>query len=58
MFGCIAHVKSPTPHLKKLEDRSQRTVYLGVEDGCKAHMLFDPRRGKIDVSRDVVFEEK
>jgi len=45
-------------HLKKLDDRSQQMVYLGVEDGCKAHRLFDPRRGKIFVSRDVIFEEK
>ncbi|KAH7858787.1 hypothetical protein Vadar_028059 [Vaccinium darrowii] len=46
-----------TSHLKKLDDRSQQLVYLGVEDGCKAHRLLDPRRGKIIVSRDVKFEE-
>ncbi|KAH7866011.1 hypothetical protein Vadar_014222 [Vaccinium darrowii] len=44
-------------HLKKLDDRSQQLVYLGVEDGCKAHRLLDPRRGRIIVSRDVLFEE-
>lgn len=32
-------------------------VYLGVEEGCKAHRLLDPRRGKVIVSRDVKFEE-
>lgn len=32
-------------------------MYLGVEDGCKAHILFDPCHGEIVVSRDVVFEE-
>jgi len=58
VFGCTAHVKMTAAHLKKLDDRSQQMVYLGVEDGCKAHRLFDPRRGKIFVSRDVIFEEK
>ena len=32
-------------------------VYLGVEDGSKAHRLYDPQQNKIHVSRDVKFEE-
>jgi hypothetical protein len=57
VFGCIAHMKVPVPHLKKLADRSQKTVYLGVEEGSKAHKLYDPLQNKVMVSRDVVFEE-
>ncbi|XP_042460715.1 uncharacterized protein LOC122044264 [Zingiber officinale] len=45
VFGCIAYVKNTTPHLKKLDDKSSPMVYLGVEEGCKAHHLFDPRHG-------------
>ncbi|KAG6470511.1 hypothetical protein ZIOFF_071584 [Zingiber officinale] len=37
VFGCIAYAKNTTPHLKKLDDRSSPMVYLGVEEGCKAH---------------------
>lgn len=44
-------------HLKKLDDRSIPMVYLGVEEGSKAHRLFDPQTKRIGVSRDVVFEE-
>ncbi|KAG6518590.1 hypothetical protein ZIOFF_022070 [Zingiber officinale] len=40
----LAHLSSPM-------------VYLGVEEGCKAHRLFDPRHGKLQVSRDVMFRE-
>lgn len=57
VFGCTAHAKITTPHLKKLDDRSAPYVYLGVEEGSKAHRLFDPRCGRIHVSRDVIFEE-
>ncbi|KAG6517564.1 hypothetical protein ZIOFF_020960 [Zingiber officinale] len=57
VFGCIAYVKNTTPHLKKLDDRSSPMVYLGVKEDCKAHRLFDPRHGKLQVSRDVVFQE-
>jgi hypothetical protein len=32
-------------------------VYIGVEDGIKAHRLYDPQSRRIVVSRDVVFEE-
>lgn len=37
VFGCTTHAKVTTPHLKKLDDRSQQFVYLGVEEGSKAH---------------------
>ncbi|KAG6493563.1 hypothetical protein ZIOFF_048555 [Zingiber officinale] len=57
VFDCVAYVKNTTPHLKKLDDRSSPMVYLGVEEGCKAHRLFDPRHDKLQVSRDVVFQE-
>ena len=57
VFGCKGHVKVITPNLKKLDDRSIPMVYLGVEDGSKAHRLFNPHKGAIQVSRDVIFEE-
>lgn len=57
VFGCTAHAKVVTPHLKKLDDRSRKLVYFGVEDGSKAYRLYDPASNKIVVSRDTVFEE-
>lgn len=57
VFGCTAHAKNTVPHLEKLDDRSAPYVYLGVEEGSKAHRLFDPRRGRIHVSHGVIFEE-
>ena len=53
VFGCTAHAKVTTPHLKKLDDQSHMMVYLGVEDGSKAHRLYDPRQNKIHVSREL-----
>ena len=57
VFGCVAYVKNTTPHLKKLDDRSSPMVYFGVEEGCKAHRLYDPGSGKLQISRDVLFQE-
>ena len=33
-------------------------VFLGYVEGTKAYRLYDPRRGKVLISRDVVFDEK
>jgi hypothetical protein len=57
VFGCIAHAKLVTPHLKKLDDRSKKLIYFGAEDGSKAFRLYDPNSNKIIVSIDTVFEE-
>jgi len=56
-FGCVGHVKNTKPHLGKLEDRSTPMVLLGYEEGSKAYRLYDPKGGKVVVSRDVVFDE-
>lgn len=57
VFGCIAHVRVAGSHLKKLDDRSKPMVYLGVDEGCKAHRMLDVTGNKIVVSRDIVCEE-
>lgn len=57
VFGCGAHMKIPSVHTKKLDDRSKKVVNLGKEPGTKAYRLYDPVSKRIHVSRDVVFEE-
>jgi hypothetical protein len=56
VFGCNANVRPAKPSLKKLDDRSRKMMYLGVEEGYKAHRLYDAQHNRIVVSRDVVFE--
>ena len=57
-FSCISHVRKTKPVLTKLEDRSTPMVLLGYEEGTKAYWLYDPRGGKVVVSRDVMFDKK
>ena len=33
-------------------------VLLGYEEGTKLYWLYDPKKGKVVISRDVVFDEK
>ena len=57
IFGCLAHMKTPSVHNTKLDDRSKRVVNLGREPGIKGYRLYDPKENRIHISRDVVFEE-
>ena len=57
VFGCIAYMKVPNIHVKKLDNRSKRVVHLGREAGTKAYRLYSPETGVVHISRDIVFEE-
>jgi hypothetical protein len=57
MFGCIVHMKNTKPHLKKLEVRNSKMVFVSYEAGSKVYRAYDPRTGKVHVNRDAVFDE-
>ena len=57
-FGCIGHIRKTKPVLTKLEGRSTPMVLLGYVEGTMAYQLYDPRGGKVVVSRDVMVDEK
>ena len=57
-FCCIGHVRKTKQILTKLEDRSTPMVFLGYAEGTKTYRFYDPRRDKVLVSRDVVFDDE
>jgi hypothetical protein len=57
-FGCIVYVRNTTPHLKKLEDRGCKMIFVGYEGGSKVHRAYDPITKRVHVTRDVVFDEQ
>jgi transposase InsO family protein len=57
VFGCIAYMKITRPRLTKLDDRGLKTVFISYKPGSKAYRLYDPISGRVQVSRDVVFDE-
>jgi hypothetical protein len=56
-FGCIAYAKITKPGLKKLDDCSVKTVFIGYDAGSKAYRLYDPIGDRVIISRDVAFDE-
>jgi hypothetical protein len=57
VFGCVAYIKRPRPHLSKLEDRGQKVVFIGYQDGSKAYRFYDPVTERVHISRNAVFNE-
>ncbi|GKC39790.1 retrovirus-related pol polyprotein from transposon TNT 1-94, partial [Tanacetum coccineum] len=56
VFGCICYALRTTEK-HKLEDKSQKFIFVGYCTQSKAYRLYDPTHEKIVVSRNVVFDE-
>ncbi|KAL5759339.1 hypothetical protein ACOSQ2_018177 [Xanthoceras sorbifolium] len=58
VFGCIAYAHIADEKRKKLDDKGEKCIFLGVSDQSKAYKLYNPITKKIVISRDVVFDEE
>lgn len=60
VFGCVAYQKTQekkrSGYIKKLEKRSKPVILVGF-DRDFSYRLFDPQTGKVDISREVIFDE-
>ncbi|KAK1618802.1 hypothetical protein QYE76_024319 [Lolium multiflorum] len=56
-FGCMVHVKNVGPGITKLSDRSAPMIFVGYEVGSKCYRVYNPATKKVQVTRDVLFEE-
>ena len=57
VFVYIPYVLNTTLHLKKLEDRDHRMIFISYKYGSKANRAYDPTTRCVHVTRDVVFDE-
>lgn len=57
VFGCQAFVHVPKDERKKLDSKSKKCIFLGYGANTKGYRLYDPVKGKICHSRDVIFNE-
>lgn len=58
IFGCIAYAHVPDEKRKKLDDKGEKCVFLGIREVSKAYKLFNPLTKKIITSKDVIFDEQ
>ena len=49
--GCIAYAHVPNEKRRKLDDKGEKCIFLGVSNYSKAYKLYNPFTKKIIVSR-------
>ena len=55
--GCTAYSHVPDVGRSKLDDRSEKCIFVGYSETSKAYKLFNPITNKVVISKDVIFME-
>ena len=57
VFGCDAYVHVPKEKRTKLDNKSERCIFIGYKDGLKGYKLWNLKTRKVVYNRDVVFRD-
>ncbi|KAJ0795409.1 putative RNA-directed DNA polymerase [Helianthus annuus] len=57
IFGSIAYSHIPKQHRGKLDDKVEKTIFIGYSENSKGYRLYNPTTNKVIISRDVTFDE-
>jgi hypothetical protein len=57
VFGCITYVHVPDEKRSKLYPKAEKCIFIGYSLEQKTYRCFNPSTQKLQVSRDVVFDE-
>jgi len=57
MFGCIAYVHVLDEKRSKLDPKIKKCIFIGYSSEQKGYKCFNPSTRKLQVSRDVMFDE-
>ncbi len=57
VFGCITYVHVPDEKRSKLDPKADKSIFIGYSLKQKGYRCFNPSTRKLQVSRDVVFDE-
>jgi hypothetical protein len=58
VFGCVCYAQIPKQKRTKLEETSEKCVFIGYSSMSKGYRLYNLKTNKVIISRDVVFDEK
>ena len=57
IFGCLVYIHIPKRKRKKLDPSGKKRIFVGYSESSKAYRIYFPGFKKIDISRDVTFDE-
>ena len=58
IFGCTAYVHVNDQARQKLDMKSEKMIFVGYQFGTKGYRVYDPKKQKIFVRRNVIFDER
>ncbi|CAJ2639360.1 unnamed protein product [Trifolium pratense] len=58
VFGSIVHAHIPDEKRSKLDDKSEKYIFIGYDANSKGYKLYNPDTGKTIISRNVIFDEE
>ncbi|CAL9218311.1 unnamed protein product, partial [Arabidopsis halleri] len=58
VFGSIAHAHVPDEKQSKLDDKSEKYIFIGYDNNSKGYKLYNPDTKKTIIRRNVVFDEE
>ena len=57
IFGCLVYIHIPKEKRKKLDPSGKKGIFVGYSKISKAYKIYFPGYKKIDISKDVTFDE-
>jgi len=57
VFGCVAYAKIPDARRSKLDDKSEKYIFVGYGDRRIGYKLYNLITKKVIMNRDVIFKE-
>ena len=57
IFGFLVYIHIPKEKRKKLDPSGKKGIFVGYSEISKAYRIYFPGYKKIDISRDVTFDE-
>jgi hypothetical protein len=58
IFGCPVYIHIPKDKRNKLEPSGKKGIFVGYSESYKSYIIYIPEQHKIEVGRDVTFNEK
>ena len=56
-FGCDSFVHVPKEKIRKIDNKSEKLIFIGHKDGVKGYRLWNPIMRKEASNIDVTFKE-
>ena len=57
IFGCLVYIHIPKEKWTKLDPSGKKGIFVGYSESSKACIIYFPGFKKIDINRDVTFDE-